>query len=282
MADAPECAGDGVTTRSDFGAPWVLSAAIALLAVVQALGGLLARDLYRDIAWIKLTWLGNDAVVLLVAVPLLVWGLVAARGGSRRGELVWYSMLGFMAYNYAYYLVGAKLNAWFPLYVLLVVLPVIALIMALAHADVAALAESYGTRTPVRAVGGYLLLTGVGLGVVWIAQWAAAIFGGVTPAVGEDAFHVVATLDLSIIVPLMIAGGLLLVRRRPWGFVIAPAAALLGAVYTLILTVNSVLAMLAGSESAAAEVPVWSVWTLVGGAAAVWLLGSVTGRDASV
>ncbi len=268
-----------MTTRRAFGAAWVLSAIIAVLAWGQALGGLLARDLYRDVAWIKLTWLGNDAVVLLVAVPLLVWGLAAARRGSPLGELVWYSMLGFTAYNYAYYLVGATLNAWFPLYVLLVVLPVVALILALSRADVAALAESYDTRAPARAIGGYLLLTGVGLGVVWIAQWAAAIFGGVAPAVGEDAFHVVATLDLSIIVPLMIAGGLLLVRRRPWGFVIAPMAALLGAVYTLILTVNSVLAMRAGTESAAAEIPVWGAWTLVGGAAAVWLLGAVKGRD---
>lgn len=281
MADAAECGGRGVTARREFGAAWALSAVIAVLATVQALCGLLAQDLYRDVAWIKLTWLGNDAVVLLLAVPLLVWGLLAARRGSRRGELVWYAMLGFTAYNYAYYLVGAKLNAWFLLYVLLVVLPVIALILGLSRADVSTLAGSYGTRTPVRAVGGYLLLTGAGLGVVWILQWAAAIFGGVVPAVGEDAFQVVATLDLSIIVPLMLAGGILLLRRRPWGFVVAPMAALLGAVYTFILTVNSVLAMRAGTESAAAEIPVWGVWTLVGGAAAVWLLSSVKGRDAS-
>ena len=43
---------------------------LAALMVTQALLGLLASGNYRDVAWIKAAWFGNDLVTLLIAVPL--------------------------------------------------------------------------------------------------------------------------------------------------------------------------------------------------------------------
>ncbi len=123
--------------------PYILSAALAALMVVQTMLGLIFPGQYRDVEWIRLTWFGNDGVTLVVGVPLLVAALLLARRGSIRGLLLWLGMLGYGAYNYAYYMLGAALNASFPLYVAALLLSVITLILALSRIDVAEVAASF-------------------------------------------------------------------------------------------------------------------------------------------
>jgi hypothetical protein len=89
-------------------------------------------------------------VTLLVAVPLLAVTPVLARRGSVRATLVWPGLLAHLAYNDAFYLFGAALNAFFPLYVAVLVLAVAALVAALVRLDVAAASTAFSSGTPVR------------------------------------------------------------------------------------------------------------------------------------
>ncbi|HHY46565.1 MAG TPA: hypothetical protein GX506_04605 [Firmicutes bacterium] len=50
-------------------------------------------------------WFGNDLVTLSVALPLLVGALVLSMKGSHRAQLVWFGILDYMLYNYAFYAV---------------------------------------------------------------------------------------------------------------------------------------------------------------------------------
>lgn len=254
---------------------YVLSWVIAALAAAQAVTGLALRTTYRDGAWVKLTWLGNDIVTLAVVVPLLLVSLVLVSRGSRRGELVWFGSLAYVIYNYAYYLFGARINVWFPAYVALFVLGVLAEILALGTADVNAIAASFRGSIAPRAVGGFMVFTGLGLAIAWLAQWAGLVFGGTIPSIGEDAFTLIATLDLSFMVPFYLLGGVLLWRRHPWGYVLGVLMNVLGMLYLLVLTVNSALAVDAGFAKGLGEVPVWGVWVLVSAVAVVWLLSLV-------
>lgn len=83
---------------------------------MQAALGLLFPGRYRDVEWIAATWWGNDWVTLGLAVPLLWFGAARAVRGSTRGLLLWLGTLAYCVYNYAYYLFGAALNAFFPIY----------------------------------------------------------------------------------------------------------------------------------------------------------------------
>ena len=257
---------DRATPRAAFR----LSAVIAALMAIASASGLFLHP-YRDAPWIRSAWFGNDLVTLLVAVPLLVWALSAVRRGSRAGQLVRWAMLGYSVYNYAFYLFGAKLNALFPLYVALFVLPAFALILSLGTADLREIASGFAGKTPVRLVSGYMLFTGLGLGVAWLGQWAAFVFAGTVPSIGEDAFSLVAALDLSFMVPLFLLGGVLLWRRAPWGYVLGAIMTVKGATYTLVLTVSSLAGARSGVVGAAAQIPVWAAWTLLGAAAAALL-----------
>src|SRR5215207_9661565 len=155
--------------------PYILSAVLAVLMVAQSVLGRVFPGQYRDAHWIRLTWVGNDWLTLAVAVPLLVASLLLSRRGSVRGLLLWLGTLGYGAYNYAYYMLGAALNAFFPLYVAALLVSVATLVLALSRIEVARVAASFRPKTPVRIVGGYLVFVAVGLTFVWMGMWAAYI-----------------------------------------------------------------------------------------------------------
>jgi hypothetical protein len=250
---------------------------VALLAVmlIQASTGLMFQPAYRDVDWIRATWFGNDWVTLVVAVPLLFAGVVRAAAGTIRALLLWLGLIGYALYNYAFYLFGAALSAFFPIYVAALVLAAVVLILALSHIDAREVSESFRPTTPVRFMGGSLVFVGLGLASVWIAMWAAYIFAGRPTPVETEAFKLVAALDLSLMVPALAAGGVLLWRRMAWGYVIAAIAATQGALYLFVLSVNSLVAIQRGIASPPGELPIWGPLTIFTAAIAVLTFANV-------
>jgi hypothetical protein len=74
---------------------------------------------------------------------------------------------------------------------------------------------------------------------------------------------------------VLTAGGVLLWRRHPWGYVIAAIASIQGALYLLVLSVNSVVAIQRGLASAPGELPIWGTLTLVTTVIALVLLANL-------
>jgi hypothetical protein len=258
--------------------PYVLSAVLAVLMAVQSVLGRVFPGQYRDVEWIRLTWFGNDWLTLVLAVPLLVASLLLARGGSVRGLLLWLSMLGYGVYNYAYYMLGAALNAFFPLYIAALLLSVVTLILALSRIEVAEVAASFRPKTPVRIVGGYLIFVAMGLTFVWMGMWAAYVFAGQPTPVEPDAFQLVAALDITIMVPALAFGGILLWRQNAWGYVVAAIAGIQGSLYLLVLSTNSVAAIFRGLAEAPGELPVWGTLAVTTTAGTALLLANVRGE----
>jgi hypothetical protein len=252
-----------------------LTVALLVVMVMQAALGLLVPAQYRDVDWIRASWFGNDWVTLVVAVPLLFVGLIGSARGGVRGLLVWLGMIGYALYNYAFYLFGATLNAFFPIYVLAFVLAVIVLILALSHLDADEVAATFQQTFPVRVIGGSLIVIGIGLASVWMVMWAAYVFTGRPTPVGPDAFRLVAALDLSLMVPALTVGGVLLWRRTPWGYVIAAIAGIQGALYLFVLSTNSLVAIHRGLVDAPGELPVWGALTLLTTIVALILLANI-------
>lgn len=261
--------------RSDVGRavadPGRLSNIVAGLMGIQAALGLVFRAQYRDVEWIRETWFGNDWVTLLVAVPALVLvGRFAARGSSRAraGRL---GLLAYAVYNYAYYLFGAELNAFFPLYVALCLVSAVALSVSIAaiHRPLLAVTPRSGLT---HAAGVYFLVIGVGLATVWLVMWADVVFRGHPPPIDTDAFKLVAALDLTVMVPILIGSGGLLWFHSPHGCWFGAAAGVLASMYLVVLSVNSALAVRSGHVDAAGEFPIWATLALMTGAVATLLI----------
>ena len=76
----------------------------ALLAMTAVSGLLLGtRGLYRPDPATLPTFVGQDAITLFAALPLLVASIQTATNGSLRGLLLWAAGLFYIAYSYAYY-----------------------------------------------------------------------------------------------------------------------------------------------------------------------------------
>jgi hypothetical protein len=245
---------------------YILSILIAILAVIASAGGLLLKNLYRDNAFVTTTWLGNDAVTLLLAVPILVIALVFSNRGSTRAQLIWLGALDYMLYNYAFYLFGSAFNAFFLVYVALLGLSIFALIFTLTSLDVVEVSQHFSDRTPVKWIGGYFLFVALGLSTVYLIQSVAFIVTGQLPAIVTISQHptnVVFALDLTLLVPWLVVGALWLIKRQPWGYAIAGILSVKGPLYALVLSVNSVLVQQAGL-SQSSELPLWGTLTLLG------------------
>jgi len=249
-----------------------LSIVLAALMATQAVLGLLASGAYRDVAWIKATWFGNDLVTLLIAVPLLLGAVRFASRGSTRARLIWLGLLGYAVYNYTYYVLGAALNVFFAIYVLTFVVAIVSLILGLMGTDAVSVASAFSVRTPARTTGGYYVFVATGLSLVWLGTWAAYVFAGRPTPVETEAFHLVAALDMTLMVPALVTGGVLLWRRRPWGYVIAAVTGIQASLYLLVLTVNSAVSISRGIVAAPGELPIWGTLLVLTFAATTWLL----------
>jgi hypothetical protein len=252
---------------------WLTTTLLVVMAT-QASLGLLVPTAYRDVDWIRATWFGNDVVTLVVAAPLLFAGLLLIGRGSTRGLLLCLGIVGYAAYNYAFYLFGAALNAFFLMYVVALWLAAVLLILSLSSIETNHIASCFSSNVPPRLIGGSLVFIGVGLASVWLALWAAHVFAGRPTPVDPEAFKLVAALDLLFMVPALTLAGVLLWRRVPWGFVIAAIASIQGALYLFVLSVNSVVAIQRGLADAPGELPVWSTLTMLLTAIALVLLAS--------
>ncbi len=243
-----------------------LSLWIAALSVLATAGGLFIKGVYRDNAFVTTTWLGNDTVTLFLAVPILLTAMAFGMRGSRMATLVWLGVLDYMLYNYAFYLFGASFNVFFLVYAALLALSIFALIFGLVGLDVATLSRQFSEKTPVKWIGGYFLFVAMGLSAVYLMQSIGFIFTRQLPAIVAISGHptnVVFALDLTLLIPWLAVGAVWLMKRQPWGYVVAGILSIKGPLYTLVLAVNSLLVVRAGI-SQTSELPLWGTLTVLG------------------
>uniref|UniRef100_UPI0031E08193 hypothetical protein n=1 Tax=Saccharothrix mutabilis TaxID=33921 RepID=UPI0031E08193 len=234
-----------------------VSATAALAIAVCAIAGLLS-PVYRDPDEIVALFRAYDAVALAAAVLLLVVALFAR---SVHAVLLWAGMLAYAAYNYAYYLFGARLNALFGLYAAVVALSVTGLVALLLATDNRVIAARYRRRTPVRAVAVVLAVLAVSLGAMWLTRIAAAV-SGQTP-LSEPSKLVVpaaftqlgAAVDLAVLVPAYGAVAVALWRGVAWAYPAATALLLAGVLHQVAYMVALVVQASTGIAGATAFDP---------------------------
>lgn len=207
--------------------PWWrwLSVPIALLGTGGSLAGILLDRPYREETdnWAAQA-VGQDIANLAVFAVMLAAAYAASRG-SLRGHLVWLGTTVYAAYTYAIYAFAVHFNPLFLLYVAVLGMSVWALVGGLAATQPRAVRAAY-LRTPGAAFAAVLLLVlAIGFAFLWLAQDLPAMVDGTPSTELRDTgllTNPVHVLDLSLFLPSAALAGVLLLRRRPWGYVLAP------------------------------------------------------------
>ena len=247
--------------------PYILSTLIAVLATIASTSGLLLTGLYRDNLFVTSAWKGNDLITLFIAIPILIVAMTFSKRGSLKASLIWMGVLDYMLYNYAFYLFGAAFNWFFLLYVTLLGLSIFALIFGLIDLDLEGITGQILERMPVGWIGAYLLFVAVGLSLIYILQSLGFIFTGDVPAIVTNTGHptnIVFALDLTLLVPFLFLGAIWLIKRKPWGYVLAGILTIKGPLYTIVLTAGSLWAANAGVLGVAEQMPLWVGLTVLG------------------
>jgi hypothetical protein len=208
---------------------------LAALVALASLGGILIPSLYvRESANWAAQAVGQDWVDLVMAVPwLVVTGTLALRG-SRRGLLLLAGGLLYTLYTFVLYALGMHFNTMFLVYCAALGVSFFALNGAYVQLKDKGVGFVESVATTV--AGYFLVAIGVLFGVVWLADVVPAIFSNSTPTSILEAgtpTNPVYVIDLSVILPLHIASGIALLRRRPFGALLAPVVLAFGVMMAL-------------------------------------------------
>jgi hypothetical protein len=115
------------------------------------------RGLYVSDPATMPAFLGQDALSLIVGLPLLLGSITLARRGSLSGLLLWMGALFYNAYSYAFYPLSPEFNALYLAYIAIVSASLYGLVYLLMSVNAEAIKSRFSARTPVRLVGGFMM-----------------------------------------------------------------------------------------------------------------------------
>jgi hypothetical protein len=226
--------------RHDLRLAYLVSAIVAVLMTVVSVVPLFDWRLVYPAMEPKLLplFLGQDALNLVVGLPLLVGAMWLAHRGALIGLLLWPGALFYVLYDYGYYVLGAPFNGFFLPYLALMTLSAYAMVGIVATVDGVAVRERLATAVPARLTGGFL----AGLALLFMALWVGMSVSALVSGVALDEIaRVVTIMDLTVQLPALFVGGILLWRRQPLGYIVAAGLLSQAAAYLIGLSALTVL-----------------------------------------
>jgi hypothetical protein len=261
----------------------IASALIAALAVVSAGSGLLTDVYKNDTVSGAAQQRGNDLIVLVLCVPLLLGSAFLAAQGSLRGRLVWTGAVFFFLYTYASQCFLTVYNHLFLAYVAAFSLSLYTFAASILTLDAGRVGECF-RGAPVKITAAFMFLIAAAVAFMWLGGIILpSLLAGERPPVLESyTTLVIQALDLGVIVPLALLTGYLLLKREAWGYTLASLVLIKG--ITLGTGVLSMVAFMAqaGVEIVLPQVIIFVVLTLGALALAVSFYGKMKAPAAAV
>lgn len=177
-----------------------------------------------------------DAFNLLIGLPLFAVAVYLSQRSSLRGRLLLGGLLFYWFYAYLQMMVTYSFNVMFLVYVATYALSSVAFFINLHGIDVARLPAQVSQRFPRRLFIGYTFVVSAMLVFLWLGRILPAMSSGRFPPelAGQNTLTVQG-FDLGMVVPLMLASGILLWRRSPWGYLLASLSISYGMLMSVLL-----------------------------------------------
>ena len=194
---------------------YAFSFIVAILMVTASIAGLLFPTVIYPTDELLRSFVSNDVVNLFIGLPILLGSMWLAWRDKLIGLLLWSGALFFVLYNYLVYVFAMPFNVAFLLHLALVTLSVYTLIALVASIDGKVVQQRLTGAVPERLAGGVL----AGLGLLFFLRVIGVLVNALTSqtpiAETELALH---TADF-LITPAWVIGGVLLWRRKEFGYV---------------------------------------------------------------
>ena len=197
---------------------------------------------------------GTDVITLLIALPLLALSVLGCRRGSLRWQLVVTGALVYFLYVSTSVAVGAAFNPAFLIYVVAFGASLWGFILSIGSVDRTRL-TSVLSELPRRAPAVLMIVSGVVTAVIWAGPVLVAQFAGTAPP-RMDGYTTLVTvaIDCAVIAPAAIASGVLIWRRRSWGYLMAVPLLILLALMAPLIAAQTVSQLSAGAVLTAGQI----------------------------
>lgn len=180
------------------------------------------NGLYRyDTVFFSAGFRGNDAVTILLELPLLVLAILLYRRGSLRGGFLLAGSLAYFLYNSFSLGTSAAYNPLFLLYVGTFTASLFACGILWAQFDFTALQTRVLPRMPRRGAAIYLIFAGAATALLWLSDILPQLAQGLPPVtLGPYTTSITYFVDLAVITPACFLAGAWLLRKEPRGYLL--------------------------------------------------------------
>jgi len=199
---------------------------IVLLVAVTAVAGLFWTATYaRETPYGRYGGYSSDIVDLFLVVPILLISGILAYRGSVPARLIWLGTQGYLLYNLVIYAFGVHFNALFLVYVATLSMCLYATIFTLPTISLEQIAQTYSPRVPRKTIAIVFLVLAVQTAAFDVRDDIAAILAGRVPKDIVDSnqpVNFIHVLDPAFLLPALCITAILLWRRKPSGYALAP------------------------------------------------------------
>ncbi len=224
--------------------------AIALLLAATAVAGIFWPATYaKETLFTRAGAIGSDIVDLFLVVPVLLISGIKGYRGSAPARLVWLGTLGYLLYNLVLYAFGVHFNVMFLVYCAVLSLCFYAAVFTLPLISLDQIARAYAPRALRKTIAILLFVMSLLFAAYDLGEDVPALLAGRIPnSVTQVNLPVsfIHALDLIFLIPAMCITAVLLLRRKPSGYALAPAFLALLALMNIELAVLMVVMPLMG------------------------------------
>jgi len=194
---------------------YFLSLIIVSLLVISSIFGILFGSIVYPTDELLSTFISNDVTNLVIGLPIILGSIFLTARGKLVGLLFWPGALLYVLYNYMIYVIAMPLNWAFLLHLALVTLSVYTTILLTASID--------GTKIQQRLTGlvhekisGAVLVT---MGLLFMLQVVVAMLDSIINQIPVTGTELALHVSDFLISPALVIGGILLWRRKEFGYV---------------------------------------------------------------
>ena len=213
--NGPQFLSSHLPTTNDITFIYISSLILAVIMTIASVAGLVSPISSYPTDDLRQAFVPNDAVNLIIGLPILLGSMWLTMRGRLVGLLCWPGALFFVLYNYLAYVFAMPLNWMFLLHLALVMLSLYTLVSLVTSIDGKTIQQRLTNAVPERAAGGIL----AGLGLLFFVRVIGVIVTALTGGTFLPETELAANISDFLITPAWMIGGILLWRRKEFGYV---------------------------------------------------------------
>ena len=204
----------------------LLTLPISILMAITSLYGIFSDSIYlHETKNYAAQAIGQDFVNLFFVLPVFIISFILLQRSVFVSLFIWCGTLMYIIYTFVIFCFGVHFNILFLIYCLTLGFSIYLLIGTISSLDYSKIREQFNTEHSTKITSLYLFIIAGMFYLIWLKEIIPAIIKNKIPQSILDSglpTSPVFVLDISIVLPALIIAGILLLKKKSFGYFIAP------------------------------------------------------------